>query len=227
MVATALFAGSMAHAAPATVMLTAASASDSFRAAERQLKDDKTALGEADAKFRSLYDSWSGNNSALRTEVAVPSIDPVDMERIRRSSGFGARRAPTAGASTNHKGVDLAGPIGTPIYATADGIIGRAQWVSGYGKYVEINHGNQIQTRYGHMSALNVEANQRVRKGDIIGFMGSTGRSTGSHLHYEVRVAGNAINPVAFMAAPEAQGSNNILLASNEADSLHDHGSGD
>ena len=101
----------------------------------------------------------------------------------------------------------MAGPIGTPIYATADGIVGRAQWVNGYGKYIEINHGNGIQTRYGHMSRLNVDANTRVRSGDLIGFMGSTGRSTGSHLHYEVRIAGEAVNPIPFMQ------SNDFLIA--------------
>ncbi|MEP2494756.1 MAG: M23 family metallopeptidase, partial [Parasphingorhabdus sp.] len=80
-------------------------------------------------------------------------------------------------------------------------------WVRGYGKYIEINHGNSIQTRYGHMSRLNVSANARVKNGDLIGFMGSTGRSTGSHLHYEVRISGEAVNPIPFMQ------SNDFLIA--------------
>ena len=191
-------------------VMTAVSASDSFRIADTSKAETvATPLGEADVRFRALFDNWQGREGKSRIEVSVPAIDPVDMHKVRRSSGYGARSAPLAGASTNHKGVDLAAPIGTPIYATADGVVGRAQWVSGYGKLIEINHGNQIQTRYGHLSAMNVDANQRVRKGDIIGFMGSTGRSTGSHLHYEVRIAGAAVNPVAFMA-PEQ----NSLLAS-------------
>ena len=139
---------------------------------------------------------------------------------MKFSSGFGYRNAPTRGASRNHKGIDIPGPVGTPIYATADGTIGRAQWVSGYGKYVEINHGNAVQTRYGHLSAMNVTPGQRIRKGDILGYMGSTGRSTGSHLHYEVRIAGEAINPTAFLSPQTVdQAKSNILLASKTTDS--------
>ena len=103
---------------------------------------------------------------------------------------------------------DLAGPVGTPIYATADGIVGRSEWNNGgYGNLVEINHGEGIQTRYGHMSRRLVEAGARVRRGQLIGLMGSTGRSTGSHLHYEVRIDGNAVNPIPFMK------SNDYLIA--------------
>ena len=89
---------------------------------------------------------------------------------------------------------------GTPIYATADGIVGRSEWNSGgYGNLVEIDHGQGIQTRYGHLSQRIAQAGQRVHRGDLIGLMGSTGRSTGSHLHYEVRIDGRAVNPVPFM----------------------------
>jgi murein DD-endopeptidase MepM/ murein hydrolase activator NlpD len=124
------------------------------------------------------------------------------------------------GASRNHKGIDIPGPVGTPIYATADGMIGRAQWVSGYGKFVEINHGNAVQTRYGHLSAMNVTPGQRIKKGDILGYMGSTGRSTGSHLHYEVRIAGEAINPTAFLSPVKAADTHaNILIAAKTTDS--------
>ena len=99
-----------------------------------------------------------------------------------------------------HGGIDLAGPIGTPIYATADGIVGRSEWNNGgYGNLVEINHGQGIQTRYGHLSRLIARPGQRVRRGELIGLMGSTGRSTGSHLHYEVRIDGRAVNPIPFM----------------------------
>jgi murein DD-endopeptidase MepM/ murein hydrolase activator NlpD len=153
-----------------------------------------------------------------KVEVAVPSINPVEIMKF--SSGYGNRNAPTRGASRNHKGIDIPGPVGTPIYATADGTVGRAQWVGGYGKYVEINHGNAVQTRYGHLSAMNVSPGQRIRKGDILGYMGSTGRSTGSHLHYEVRIAGEAINPIAFLAPLNGDSSrSNLLLASNTTDS--------
>ena len=101
------------------------------------------------------------------------------------------------------KGIDLAGPVGTPIHATADGVVSKAEWFSSYGLYVSLEHGGELQPRYGHMSRLNVAAGQHVRKGDIIGFIGTTGRSTGPHLHYEVRVAGEAVNPIPYMQADE------------------------
>jgi murein DD-endopeptidase MepM/ murein hydrolase activator NlpD len=198
---------------------SAANASDTFRIKPEDLKANQTALGVSDPEFRALADNWGKINGAVtKVEVAVPSINPVEIMKF--SSGYGYRSAPTRGASRNHKGIDIPGPVGTPIYATADGMIGRAQWVSGYGKYVEINHGNAVQTRYGHLSAMNVSPGQRIRKGDILGYMGSTGRSTGSHLHYEVRIAGEAINPVAFLSPVKTDAANsNLLLAAKTADS--------
>jgi murein DD-endopeptidase MepM/ murein hydrolase activator NlpD len=98
-----------------------------------------------------------------------------------------------------HQGIDIPGPLGTPVYATADGVIQRSGWASGYGNLVEINHGNGLETRYGHLSKLIAQPNERVRRGQLIGLMGSTGRSTGSHLHYEVRIAGSAVNPMPYI----------------------------
>jgi murein DD-endopeptidase MepM/ murein hydrolase activator NlpD len=198
---------------------SAATTSDNFRVKPEDLKANHSPLGVSDPEFRALADSWGRINGTMtKVEVAVPSINPVEIMKF--SSGYGNRNAPTRGASRNHKGIDIPGPVGTPIYATADGTIGRAQWVGGYGKYVEINHGNAVQTRYGHLSAMNVSPGQRIRKGDILGYMGSTGRSTGSHLHYEVRIAGEAINPIAFLAPINGDSSrSNLLLASNTADS--------
>ena len=92
--------------------------------------------------------------------------------------------------------MDLAAPYGSPIVATADGVIGTAGWSGGYGLLVAISHGDGVQTRYGHLSRLNVAAGQQVRRGDVIGFVGSTGESTGPHVHYEVRVNGTAIDPL-------------------------------
>lgn len=197
---------------------SAAASSDTFRISPEDLKANQTALGVSDPEFRALNDSWGRINGAVtKVEVAVPSINPVEIMKF--SSGYGYRNAPTRGASRNHKGLDIPGPVGTPIYATADGIIGRADWVGGYGKLVEINHGNAVQTRYGHLSAMNVSPGQRVRKGEILGYMGSTGRSTGSHLHYEVRIAGEAINPIAFLAPQKSDPSGaKFLLASKTAD---------
>ena len=203
-------------AATPAIANTAATNSDSFRVSPEDLKANQTALGFSDPEFRALSNSWGMiNGLTSKVEVSVPSINPVEIMKF--SSNFGYRNAPTRGASRNHKGIDIPGPVGTPIYATADGMIGRAQWVSGYGKFVEINHGNAVQTRYGHLSAMNVAAGQRIKKGDILGYMGSTGRSTGSHLHYEVRVAGEAINPSAFLSPLKAGETNaNMLLASKQ-----------
>jgi murein DD-endopeptidase MepM/ murein hydrolase activator NlpD len=205
-----------ALASPASAS-SAATTSDSFRISPQDVKANETALGLSDPDFRALHKNWGGAGTAIKTVVAIPSINPV--ETMMLSSSFGYRRAPTRGASRNHKGLDIPGPVGTPIFATADGIVGRAQWVRGYGKYVELEHGNAIETRYGHMSALNVSAGQRIRKGDIIGFMGSTGRSTGSHLHYEVRIGGEAVNPASFLASTNSSTSQaKVLLASQQVD---------
>lgn len=146
-------------------------------------------------------------------KVSIPSRMPV--AGVHLTSDYGMRTHPVLGGRRAHKGVDLAGPVGTPVHATADGLVSRADWFSSYGLYVSIEHGGKIQTRYGHMSRLNVAAGQRVQKGDIIGFIGSTGRSTGPHLHYEVRVGGNAVNPIPYMQADEMRAALATNLAAN------------
>jgi murein DD-endopeptidase MepM/ murein hydrolase activator NlpD len=134
-----------------------------------------------------------------QASVAIPSAQPVKGTAL--TSGFGVRSDPFRGRAAMHAGIDLAGPIGTAIYATADAIVGRSEWANGYGNLIELNHGRGIQTRYGHLTRSIVRAGQRIKRGDLIGYMGSTGRSTGSHLHYEVRIDGKAVNPVPFMEA--------------------------
>ncbi len=172
----------------------------------------QTDFGNGDDEFRRLFASWQsldrpGAQIALPSRriggVAIPSRMPVDG--VRLSSDYGMRRHPVLGGRRSHKGVDLAGPTGSPVRATADGVVGRADWFSSYGLYVSLEHGGSIETRYGHMSRLNVAAGQQVRKGDIIGFVGSTGRSTGPHLHYEVRIAGQAVNPIPYMQSDEVR----------------------
>ena len=138
---------------------------------------------------------------AFPSRVSIPSRMPVNG--VRLTSDYGMRWHPVVGGRRAHKGVDLAGPVGTPIHATADGVVSKAEWFSSYGLYVSLEHGGDLQTRYGHMSRLNVAAGQQVRKGDVIGFIGSTGRSTGPHLHYEVRIAGGAVNPIPYMQADD------------------------
>ena len=134
-----------------------------------------------------------------QASVAIPSAQPVKGTAL--TSGYGVRSDPFRGRAAMHAGIDLAGPIGTAIYATADAIVGRSEWANGYGNLIELTHGRGIQTRYGHLTRSIVRAGQRVKRGDLIGYMGSTGRSTGSHLHYEVRIDGKAVNPVPFMEA--------------------------
>ena len=162
-----------------------------------------------DAKFEQLFTKWEalddrGRNSMVAGYgVRVPSRMPLDDARL--TSDYGMRTHPVLGSRRNHKGVDLAAPTGTPVYATADGIVGRADWFSSYGLFISIDHGAELETRYAHLSRLAVSAGERVYKGDLIGYVGSTGRSTGPHLHYEVRVAGDAVNPVPYMVESEAQ----------------------
>lgn len=152
--------------------------------------------------YKGLFQTWKQLDGA-RELVAIPSARPVEI--VTTSSGFGVRSDPFKGTAAMHAGVDMPGPLGTPIYATADGIVNRAAWVGGYGNLVELNHGQNIQTRYGHLSAILVQPGQRVKRGQLIGRMGSTGRSTGSHLHYEVRLEGRAVNPMPFLQVTSYQ----------------------
>ena len=169
-----------------------------------------------DDDFRSLFNGWkSTDNGQLvlnpmtrvagvpsattyrPSSVSIPSRMPVNGAAM--TSGYGMRWHPVVGGHRQHKGIDLAQPVGSPVYATADGMVSKADWFSSYGLFISLEHGGNIQTRYGHLSRLNVAAGQSVRKGDLIGYVGSTGRSTGPHLHYEVRIGGLAVNPVSYM----------------------------
>lgn len=173
-------------------------------------KDQSSLFAETSTEFRELFNDWKEDENFALEKVFIPSGMPV--ENVRLTSQYGYREDPFRGRRARHKGIDLAGPIGTPIVATADGIVGRSQWVNGYGRYIEINHGGDIQTRYGHMSKLLVGPNEYVKKGQVIGLLGSSGRSTGPHLHYEVRISGQAMNPMPFIR------SSKYLLAMNEDD---------
>ena len=173
-----------------------------------------------DARFKSLFNSWTqmertsptlGGEETVTaysspvpmTGISVPSRMPLEGAAL--TSGFGMRTHPVLGGRRQHHGIDLAAPTGTPVYATADGVVGRADWYSSYGLYISINHGGSMETRYAHLSRLAVAAGDNVKKGDLIGYVGSTGRSTGPHLHYEVRVEGIAVNPIPYMVESEAQ----------------------
>lgn len=177
-----------------------------LRAAEAT-RNSVVTTDNGDQQFRSLFSSWQALDGGLPATtttparsgtVSIPSLMPVNSSRAM-SSGFGLRVHPVLGGLRQHKGIDLPAATGTPIYASADGVVGKADWMGGYGLLVELEHGANLETRYGHMSRIAVAEGQQVRKGDVIGYVGSTGRSTGPHLHYEVRVAGEAVNPIPYM----------------------------
>jgi len=130
----------------------------------------------------------------------TPSIAPAAGYL---TSGFGYRIDPFLHCPKMHPGVDIANSSGTPIVATADGTVTFAGFISGYGRMIKIDHGNQIETRYGHLSVIYIKPGQQVLRGDVIGGMGNTGRSTGTHLHYEVRIAGKAVNPINYFLRKE------------------------
>jgi murein DD-endopeptidase MepM/ murein hydrolase activator NlpD len=132
--------------------------------------------------------------------LSVPVRKPVTGE-LDMTSPFGIRTDPFLGRPAMHTGIDLRGEIGEAVHATADGRITIAGRDGGYGNLVEINHGNGLATRYGHLSEIDVKVGQTVRIGEVVGKIGSTGRSTGPHLHYETRVDGEAVNPQKFLRA--------------------------
>ncbi|HXW24580.1 MAG TPA: M23 family metallopeptidase [Xanthobacteraceae bacterium] len=153
---------------------------------ERQLLRISAARGQVDRLTRAL--------------ATVPVRRPVPGE-IDTTSGFGMRVDPFLHVPAMHTGVDFRGEIGEAIRATATGTVTHTGWSGGYGKMVEIDHGNGLSTRYGHLSSIEVEVGQSVRTGQIVGRLGSTGRSTGPHLHYETRMDGEAVDPQRFLRA--------------------------
>lgn len=139
--------------------------------------------------------------SAVQPLTARPRADPmpgpVRTANAVITSNFGAVRFTTGGSLRTHAGVDLSAPTGSPVAAAYDGRVLSATWAGSYGLLVILDHGDRLQTRYAHLSRLMVVSGQQVRQGDLIGLVGSTGRSTGPHLHYEVRRNGVAVNPLA------------------------------
>ena len=134
------------------------------------------------------------------TLVTVPVRKPVTGE-IDLSSPFGVRMDPFVHEAAMHTGLDFRGEMGEPIHATAAGTVTIAGWTGGYGKMVEIDHGNGLATRFGHLSEIDVSVGQKIRIGEVVGKLGSTGRSTGPHLHYETRINGEPVNPQKFLDA--------------------------
>jgi murein DD-endopeptidase MepM/ murein hydrolase activator NlpD len=155
--------------------------------------------GEADRLDKLLLDVDRMNLMRVAVEKLPVAMPVLDMFRF--TSPFGYRRDPKGAGRRMHAGVDLAGPRGTPIYATADGVVVAAERESGYGNVVKIRHDFGLETVYGHLSRIRAKVGQQVSRGMQIGDMGSTGRSTGSHLHYEVRVNGQPVNPMTYLEA--------------------------
>lgn len=143
-----------------------------------------------------IIDKLDQMNSYRIAVESVPLALPV-AGPFRYTSPFGRRWG------RMHEGIDMAGPVGTPIVAPAEGSVIFAGWQSGYGNLVKVRHANGIETRYGHLSKIRVRVGQSLSRGDRIGDMGNTGRSTGPHLHYEVRVGGSAVNPMTFIKAAQ------------------------
>lgn len=200
----------LALAAQPALANTSAAAAD----VTAPVQENKAGGISGDSQFRQLFSQWRALDGVEEPVTAPTSPAPIagvsipsrmPLEDARMSSGYGMRTHPVLGGRRNHQGIDLSAPTGTPVYATADGIVSRANWFSSYGLYISLEHGGEMQTRYAHLSRLAVGEGQRVRKGEVIGYVGSTGRSTGPHLHYEVRMAGASVNPVPYMVESQAR----------------------
>lgn len=174
------------------------------------LNDDKlgnelaNTLNNLSARVSFQFDSYKQIEKLIRNQgeklASIPAIQPVsnrDLDRI--ASGFGMRIDPVYGTPKMHKGLDFTAPQGTPIYATGNGIVDESGYsAGGYGNHVVINHGYGYETLYGHMVRVKVHNGQRVKRGEVIGWVGSTGKSTGPHCHYEVHINDNEVDPVYF-----------------------------
>lgn len=149
---------------------------------------------------KSFDEVWQLAKNKSDMLASIPAIQPVANKDLKRmASGYGMRIHPIYKTAKMHTGMDFTAPVGTEIYATGNGIVGRVENSGrGYGNNVVINHGFGYQTLYGHMSRINVRPGQRVNRGDLIGYVGNSGTSTGPHLHYEVLRGGKPVNPVNF-----------------------------
>ena len=173
--------------------------------------------GSIDPRFQRFGLSLARMEALERSVAGLPQVLPASLEYI--SSGFGFRANPfTGGGGEFHPGLDFKGPYGAPIYAAAPGVVSFVGARSGYGNCVEIDHGNGLVTRYAHMSGFRTVHGKQVGAGEVIGLIGSTGRSTGPHLHFEVRINDRPVNPRPFLeAAPHVFEKAGSAPASNSA----------
>lgn len=154
-------------------------------------------IAATDPQVRDLQANAARMARVSATFARIPAFLPVN--HYRPSSDFGYRADPFHGGGAFHAGIDMLGGTGDAIHAAADGVVVRAGWWAGYGKVVVVDHGNGMETRYGHMTRFHVKAGDTVRQGQVIGGMGSTGRSTGTHLHFEIRLDGRPLDPQPFI----------------------------
>lgn len=159
---------------------------------------DGFAVGGGD-DFKRRMLSWHGRADTAPVKTIETIGSTVSARRLSISSPFGWRSDPIRGIRRRHAGIDLPGPSGARIFATGAGIVRFAGWAKGYGNMIEVDHPAGVRTRFGHLARILVSPGMRVGQGQIIGAMGSTGRSTGTHLHYEVRVSGRAVDPFGYL----------------------------
>ncbi len=166
---------------------------EALKEMHEELTQLKGAASKQETSLQMLIEYFEDKRSLF---ASTPSVWPV---RGWVTSPFGNRISPFTGIPTFHEGMDIAAQTGTPVVAPADGVVIRAGFGTGYGNMVELSHGYGIKTIYGHNSRLNVKAGQRVKRGDVISYVGDSGSSTGPHLHYEVRLNGLPVNPVRYL----------------------------
>jgi len=158
---------------------------------------DEMGLATLAAKMSKLEEDMQAYEAVLRKRGYTPTIWPVDG---KLEGGFGGRRNPFGGPGYEfHTGQDIEAPLGAPVVAGASGKISFVGWQNGYGQLVVVDHGGGLTTRYGHLSHIDVDAGQQVSRGQLVGKVGSTGRSTGPHLHYEVRINDAPVNPIEYL----------------------------
>ena len=166
-------------------------------------RDIAAQLNNLDARITYQTTSYKGIENLIKNQDAklasIPAIQPLSNKQLTRiASGFGMRIHPIYGIAKMHNGLDFTAPQGTPIYATGDGQVTTAGMGTGTGNHVIINHGYGYETEYMHMVRIKARQGQKVKRGEIIGWVGNTGASTGPHCHYEVHINGNAVDPVYF-----------------------------
>ena len=182
----ALMVAAVAHETPSTDNLT------------KELDRLSREMNDRSKSFQELIDQLEAKRSVL---ASTPTIWPV---KGWLTAGFGHRRSPFTGLRQMHEGVDISNTVGTPVVAPADGLVSYAGPLGGFGNVISIDHGHRISTFYGHLHRQRVSQGQRVKRGDVIAFVGTTGRATGPHLHYEIQVNGSAVDPSKYVIDPES-----------------------